>query len=222
MIGPVFTQIYGQTECLGNGTALWRRDHDPDRHPERMSSCGRALPHTRITLRDLDGGPVEVGQPGELCIWSPTIMKGYWRAPELTGQTIRDGWLHTGDVATVDDEGYYYIVDRMKDMIITGGFNVFPREVEDVLTGHPAVSGVAVIGVPHDKWGEEIKAVVMVRPGHSVEAAELIELVRERRGPHYAPKSVDFLDMLPLSGVGKVDKKALRASYWQGQERNVH
>lgn len=125
-------------------------------------------------------------------------------------------------MATRDEEGFYTIVDRKKDMIISGGFNVFPREVEDVLSAHPAVAMAAVIGVPDDKWGEAVKAIVTTKPGASVKADELIALVRQRKGPLYAPKSVDFVDAIPLTPVAKADKKALRARYWEGQERAVH
>jgi fatty-acyl-CoA synthase len=149
-------------------------------------------------------------------------MQGYWRQPQLTATALAGGWLHTGDMAVRDEAGFFYIVDRKKDMIISGGFNVFPREVEDVLSTHPAVSAVAVIGVPDDKWGEAVKALVVVKPGERVELAELIALVRERKGPVYAPKSIELLDSLPLTPVGKADKKTLRARYWTGVERLVN
>ena len=149
-------------------------------------------------------------------------MHGYWRQPEMTKTVLGEGWLRTGDVAVCDTDGYFYIVDRKKDMIVSGGFNVFPREVEDVLTMHPAVSNVAVIGVPDEKWGEAVKALVVTKSGFRVSAAELIKLVRDKKGSIYAPKSVDFVDTLPLTPVGKADKKALRARYWAGHTRNAH
>lgn len=148
-------------------------------------------------------------------------MKGYWNKTEETEQALEGGWLHTGDVARQDEQGFLTIVDRKKDMIVSGGFNVFPREIEDVIGTHPAVGQVAVIGVPDEKWGEAVKALVVARRGERVEAAELISLVRERKGPVYAPKSVELVESLPLTPVGKPDKKALRARYWAGLDRQV-
>ena len=142
--------------------------------------------------------------------------------PEETAEVMRGGWLHTGDVAREDDDGFWTIIDRKKDMIVSGGFNVFPREIEDVLTSHADVSAAAVIGVPDDKWGESVKAVVVARPGAAIDAEELMALVRERKGPVYAPKSVDVVEALPLTPVGKADKVALRERYWAGLERRVH
>jgi len=219
-IGPVFCQLYGQTESAGQGTSLWRAQHDPA-DPHRLTSCGTAMPFSRVTVLDDEGQLVPDGTPGELCIQGPAVMQGYWKQPELTASTLAGGWLHTGDIGIRDEEGFFYIVDRKKDMIISGGFNVFPREVEDVLADHPALSAVAVIGVPDEKWGEAVRALVVLRPGARVDAAELIELVKERKGPVYAPKTVEFLENLPLTPVGKADKKALRARYWEGRDRRV-
>jgi len=148
-------------------------------------------------------------------------MQGYWKQPELTEAALSGGWLHTGDIGVRDEDGFFYIVDRKKDMIVSGGFNVYPREVEDVIARHVAVSMVAVIGVPDDKWGEAVKALVVLRPGASVEAADLIALVRDHKGPIYAPKSVEFIDALPMTPVGKADKRVLRARYWVGRERQI-
>ena len=219
-IGPVFCQLYGQTESAGQGTSLWRAHHDPsDLH--RLTSCGRTMPFNRVAVLDEEGRLAPDGTPGELCIQGPTVMEGYWKQPELTAATLAGGWLHTGDLGIRDEDGFFYIVDRKKDMIVSGGFNVFPREVEDVLARHEAVSAVAVIGVPDDKWGEAVKALVVLRPGGRAEAEELIALVREHKGPIYAPKSVEFIDALPMTPVGKADKKVLRARYWAGHERRV-
>jgi fatty-acyl-CoA synthase len=219
-IGPVFCQLYGQTESAGQGTSLWRAQHDAsDAH--RLTSCGTPMPFTRVTLLDESGEPSPDGTPGEICLRGPSVMDGYWKQPELTASTLAGGWLHTGDVGVRDGDGLFYIVDRKKDMIVSGGFNVFPREIEDVLARHPAISTAAVIGVPDDKWGEAVKALVVLRPGAQVDAFELIALVRDHKGPVYAPKSVEFLDSLPVTPVGKADKKLLRAQYWQDQERPV-
>jgi fatty-acyl-CoA synthase len=219
-VGPVFCQLYGQTESAGQGTSLWRAQHDAS-DLRRLTSCGTPMPFNRVTVLDEAGEPVPDGTPGEICFQGPSVMLGYWKQPELSASTLAGGWLHTGDIGVRDEDGLYYIVDRKKDMIVSGGFNVFPREVEDVLAGHPAVSAVAVIGVPDDKWGEAVKAVVVCRPGAQVEAAELIALVRDLKGPLCAPKSVDFVAGIPVTPVGKADKKVLRAPYWEGHSRQV-
>jgi fatty-acyl-CoA synthase len=220
-IGPVFAQLYGQTECAGTATALWRHEHRPDRL-DVLASAGRPVPGNRVSVLDDDDQPVEVGQPGEICVQGPTVMAGYFKQPELTAETIVRGWLRTGDMATVDDDGYLSIVDRKKDMIISGGFNVFPREIEDVISTDPAVSAVAVIGVPDERWGEAVTALVVPRPGARIDPERIVALVRERKGPVYAPKRVEVLDALPVTAVGKADKRSLRARYWGDQERQVH
>jgi fatty-acyl-CoA synthase len=148
-------------------------------------------------------------------------MQGYWNKPEQTEEALRGGWLHTGDIARKDAEGFLTIIDRKKDMIVSGGFNIFPREVEDVIATHPSVAQVAVIGVPDEKWGEAVKAVVVARRDAVVDATELIALVKERKGALHAPKSVDVVEAIPTSALGKPDKKALRAQYWQASDRNV-
>jgi fatty-acyl-CoA synthase len=176
----------------------------------------------RLTVQDDEGREVKAGDVGEICVRGPSVMDGYWKQPELTAETLRGGWLHTGDMATRDEDGFVTIVDRKKDMIVSGGFNVFPREIEDVISGSPGVAMCAVIGVPDDKWGEAVKAVVVRKAGAAVAADELIRLVKDHKGPVYAPKSVDFVDALPLTALGKADKKALRAQYWGGQARLVH
>ena len=219
--GPIFFQYYGQAECPMTVTVLRKEEHDLSR-PERLASCGRPVPWLHVALLDDDGRRVARGTPGEICVRGPMVMQGYWKKPEQTEEAFRFGWLHTGDIATEDDEGFYTIVDRKKDMIVSGAFNVYPREVEDALATHPAVAQAAVIGVPDDKWGEAVKAVVVRRPGQEVDPAELIALVKDHKGPHYAPKSVDFADSIPLSPLGKPDKKALRAVYWQDAERQVN
>ena len=149
-------------------------------------------------------------------------MKGYWNKPEETAAAFEHDWLHTGDVCREDDDGFFTIVDRKKDMIVSGGFNIFPREVEDVISTHPSVSAVAVIGVPDETWGEAVKAVVVLRSGETVDVDELIALVKEQKGSHHAPKSIDIADAIPVSAVGKPDKKALRARYWAGADRLVN
>jgi fatty-acyl-CoA synthase len=171
------------------------------------------VPWVRVALLDDNCQPVPDGEPGEICVQGPLLMSGYLNQPELTKDVFKGGWLHTGDVAVRDPDGYLRIVDRKKDMIITGGFNVYPREVEDVLSSHPAVAAAVVIGVPHEKWGEAIRAFVVLRPGAQVSEPELIARVKEKKGSVQAPKSVVFVDRIPLSGLGKPDKKALRAQH---------
>jgi fatty-acyl-CoA synthase len=220
-MGSVFCQLYGQTECAGIATALWRAEHDLG-NPSRLASCGLPLPGARVEVFDDDGQRVDDGAAGEICVQGAGVMLGYWKQPELTAEAFRHGWLRTGDMAVRDAAGFLTIVDRKKDMIVSGGFNVFPREIEDVLAAHPTVSAAAVIAVPDEKWGEAVKALVVARPGSTVDPAELIALVRERKGPVYAPKSVELLDSLPLTPVGKADKKVLRARYWGQRTRQVN
>ena len=219
-MGPVFCQLYGQTESFGQGTSLWRAQHDPT-DLRRLTSCGMPMPFTRVTVLDEEDQAVPDGTPGEMCLQGASVMAGYWKQPELTEQALRGGWLHTGDIGVRDDDGFFYLVDRKKDMIVSGGFNVFPREVEDVLCEHPAVSMAAVIGVPDEKWGEAVKALVVLRPDGRADAEELIAFVRSRKGPLQAPKSVELVDQLPLTAVGKADKKVLRDRYWEGQDRRI-
>ncbi|HET8992851.1 MAG TPA: AMP-binding protein [Rhodococcus sp. (in: high G+C Gram-positive bacteria)] len=211
-LGQVFFQFYGQSEC-GMSIAVLRKEEHLADDPERLASCGRPVPWLDVRLLDDDLHEVPQGELGEICVRGPLVMKGYWNKPEETAEALRGGWLHTGDVARADKHGFLTIVDRKKDMIVTGGFNVFPREIEDVISAHPAVAAVAVVGVPDQKWGEAVKACVVLRDGQDVPADELIEKVRAAKGSVHAPKSVDFLDALPLTPLGKLDKKTLRASY---------
>jgi fatty-acyl-CoA synthase len=219
--GPIFFQFYGQAECPMVISALRRADHDLSK-PERLASCGRPVPWLHVALLDDEGNEVPAGEPGEICVRGPLVMRGYLNKPEQTVEATKFGWLHTGDVARKDAEGFLYIIDRKKDMIVSGGFNVFPREVEDVLSAHPAVAAAAVIGVPDEKWGESVKAIVVLRPGRTVEAAELQALVKEHKGAVYSPKTVDFAESIPVSPLGKPDKKALRAQYWDAAGRQVN
>jgi fatty-acyl-CoA synthase len=221
VFGPVFVQLYGQTEAPATVTALRKDEHDPSR-PHLFSSCGRALPGVTVVLLDEQDHEVPTGEVGEICVRGRIVADGYWKRPELNEETFRSGWLHTGDMARADGEGFLYIVDRKKDLIISGGFNVFPREIEDVLAEHPAVAMSVVLGVPDERWGEAVKAVVVAKPGATVDPEELVALVKERKGPVYAPKSVDVVDAIPLTGLGKADRKALRARYWQGTGRAVN
>ncbi|HEX4195886.1 MAG TPA: AMP-binding protein [Caulobacteraceae bacterium] len=213
--GPIFFQFYGQAEAPMSVTVMRRAEHDPN-DLNRLASCGRPVPWVRVALLDERQQPAPDGEPGEICVQGPLVMSGYLNKPEQTSEAFEGGWLHTGDIAVRDPDGFLRIVDRKKDMIVTGGFNVFPREIEDVLSSHPAVAAAAVIGQPHERWGEAVKAIVVLRAGAAVSEAELIALVRDRKGAVQAPKSVVFAESIPLSGLGKPDKKALRAQYASG------
>ena len=204
-------------------------DHPkPGENPRRLSSCGRPSAFLRTALLGADDKPVAPGEPGEICVAGPLLAGGYWGLPEQTAEAFRDGWLRTGDVAREDEDGFWYIVDRTKDMIVTGGFNVFPREVEDVVAEHPSIGQVGVIGVPDEKWGEAVTAVVVLRAdadasddGKATVTAEIQQSVKDRKGAVQSPKQVIFADALPLTALGKPDKKALRAQYWEGAGRGV-
>jgi len=180
------------------------------------------VPWVRVALLDDEGREVPEGVPGEICVQGALTMQGYHERPQETAEAFAGGWLHTGDVARRDAEGFLTIVDRTKDMIVTGGFNVFPREIELVLGTHPGVSAAAVIGVPHERSGEAVTALVVRRNGETVTADELVALVRKRKGSVHAPKAVHFLDEIPLTPVGKPDKKALRARFSGAAGSHLH
>jgi len=224
--GPIFAQYYGQSEAPMVISYFPKGDHvDADGRPieSRLTSCGRPSAYLRTALLDDAGNPVPPGEPGEICVAGPLLSAGYWQLPEVTAETFRGGWMHTGDVAREDENGFWYIVDRTKDMIVTGGFNVFPREVEDVIAEHPAIAQVGVIGTPHERFGEAVTAVVVLRDGWELSddvVTEITSSVKERKGSVQAPKEVIAVDALPLTALGKPDKKALRARFWTG-ERSV-
>ena len=218
-IGPVFSQLYGQTECYPV-SVLRKADHDP-KAPELFLSCGFPIAACQVKILDNDDQEVATGEAGEICVRATHVMTEYWKRPDTTAETLKNGWLHTGDIARVDERGYMFILDRKKDMIVSGGFNIFPREVEDVLSQHADVAMVAVVGVPDDKWGEAVTAVVVAREGARPNAEELIDLVKAKKGSAHAPKHIQFVSELPMTGVGKVDKKVLKAGFWTGRERMV-
>jgi fatty-acyl-CoA synthase len=222
VLGPILTQGYGQSETLGLATVLRADEHDPAGRPELLSSCGRAVPGAEIAILDDDCDEVADGEVGELCLRAGFVMDGYWNRPALTADALRGGWLHTGDMAARRDDGFLYIVDRKKDMIISGAFNIYPRDIEEVLAADPAVSAAAVIGVPDPKWGEAVTAFVVARPGAHVDAERLRAAVRARKGAHQVPKQIHEVAALPVTNLGKVDKKALRAPFWQGRTRAVN
>jgi acyl-CoA synthetase (AMP-forming)/AMP-acid ligase II len=220
-LGPVLVQLFGMTETCTIGTALLPADHDPAAHPERLASCGRPLPGVELRVVDAQGGSAASGQSGEILIRCPAVMAGYWHRDEASAAALKDGWYHSGDVGYLDADGYLYIRDRLKDMIVSGGENVYPAEVERALAEHPAVADVAVFGVPDPRWGEAVKAAVVLRPGRQADADELIAFARGRIAGYKCPKSVDFMDGLPRNATGKLLKRVLREPYWNGQSRNV-
>jgi len=213
-IGPVFFQFYGQAEAPMTITVLRKAEHDVN-DLRRLASCGRPVPWVRVELLDSNQHPVPDGEPGEICVQGPLVMDGYRDNPELTHEALKGGWLHTGDVAVRDPDGFLRIVDRTKDMIVSGGFNIYPREIENIISEHPSVRDVAVIGVPHPKWGEAVKALVVARDGQTPNAEDLIAMVAQRKGAFQAPKLVQFVDSIPLTPLAKADKKVLRARFGQ-------
>jgi acyl-CoA synthetase (AMP-forming)/AMP-acid ligase II len=220
IMGCEFMQVYGLTETTGGGTYLPHEDHAPARN--KLRSCGKPSPGHEIRVVDANGRPLPPGEVGEILIKAPNVMKGYWNKPEATKKAIVSEWFHTGDAGYFDEEGYLYIHDRVKDMIVSGGENIYPAEVENAIFGHPAVADVAVIGVPDAKWGEAVKACVVKKPGAEVTEAEIVGYARERIAGYKLPKSVDFIDALPRNPTGKILRRELRKPYWEGRDRQVN
>jgi acyl-CoA synthetase (AMP-forming)/AMP-acid ligase II len=219
----VMHQVYGMTEACGVVTSLGPEDHDDPAVAHRLVSAGTPIHGVEIEIRDpATGEPVPTGQPGEIWVRTEQLMGGYWGKPEATAAAItEDGWLRSGDGGHMDADGYVYVTDRIKDMIISGGENIYPAEIERVLAEHPSVGDVAVIGVPDERWGEVPKAVVVPAPDQQVDPAALIAYAREHLAGFKTPKSVDVVDELPRNPTGKVLKKDLRQPYWQGRDRQV-
>lgn len=220
--GVGFVQAYGMTELSPLATINPAWYHTPEaRQLGKLRSAGRASYCTEVRIVDAQGKEVPRGTVGEVAVRGPNVMQGYWNKPEQTAAAIRDGWMHTGDGAWMDEDGFIFIADRLKDMIISGGENVYSAEVENALAQHPAVAACAVIGVPSDKWGEAVHAVVVRKPEHEASAETLIAHCKSLIAGYKCPRSVDFKDALPLSGAGKVLKTKLREPFWQGRERTV-
>ncbi|WP_343318097.1 long-chain fatty acid--CoA ligase [Arthrobacter sp. TMP15] len=211
--GIRLTQAYGQTEAAPVITLLLPDDHEG----VPMRSGGRAAPHCQVAILDLDGKEVTVGEVGEICAKGAHVKRGYWNNPEQTAQALRGGWLHTGDLGYLDDEGFVYVVDRLKDMIVTGGENVYSAEVENALSKHPAVASSAIIGVPDEKYGERVHAVVVLAQGQGVTAEDLQLHCREHIAGYKVPRSFEFPEALPMSGAGKILKRELRDNYTASQ-----
>ena len=220
-----FMQVYGLTETTGATTMLPPEDHDPSGpNVHRLRSCGKPVPGVEVRIVDsATGKDMPTGDVGEIWVRARTVMKGYWNNDKATAESINsEGWFRTGDAGYMDADGYIYIHDRVKDMIVSGGENVYPAEVENALMAHPAIADVAVIGVPHDKWGETAKAIVVKVAGAEVTENEIIEFAKERLAKFKCPTSVDWIDALPRNPSGKILKKDLRAPYWEGKERMVN
>jgi acyl-CoA synthetase (AMP-forming)/AMP-acid ligase II len=217
-----FAQGYGMTELSAGVSYLTSRYHTPEgRKLGKLSSAGQALAGVDLRIGDADGRELPRGEVGQLMVRSPCVMQGYWNLPAQTAAALRDGWMHTGDAGRMDAQGFVFIVDRFKDMIVSGGENVYCAEVEGALAGHPGVAAVAVIGVPSANWGEGVHAVVVRRPGASDEAEALIAHCRTLIAGYKCPRSIEFVDALPISGAGKVMKYKLREPHWAGHDRRV-
>jgi len=215
------TQGYGMTESSSVLTWLAADDHRIG--GDRLRSAGRALPGVVLSIQDDNGNDLPKGQTGEVCAKGGNFMREYWNKPEATAEAFDGGWYHTGDAGYIDSDGFLYLVDRVKDMIVTGGENVYSAEVESAISKHPAVEQVAVIGIPHDTWGEQVHAVVVLRSGAEATEAEIIEVARGEIAGYKCPKSVEFRgEPLPLSGAMKVLKRELRAPWWEGHNRGVN
>ncbi|MGO8872533.1 MAG: long-chain-fatty-acid--CoA ligase [Acidimicrobiales bacterium] len=228
-LGCDFAQVYGLTETTGAITSLMPKDHDPDGpRAALLRSAGRPFDHVELRIVDVEGGgDLPVGAVGEVWTRSDQNMLGYWNKPAETAAVLSDdGWFRTGDAGWIDADGYLFLHDRIKDMIVSGGENVYPAEVENALLAHPAVADAAVIGVPDDKWGETVKAVVVRAPGATDDsealAADIIAATRTRVAHYKCPTSIDFVEALPRNPSGKVLKRELRAPYWEQSERNIH
>jgi len=222
--GPVLVQIYGQGEAPMTISYLRREEHvthgDPDAE-RRLASAG--IPRTDVEVRIVDDDDHEVaaGKIGEIAARGSVVMMGYWNRPDETAESLRGGWLHTGDIGMMDEQGYLYLLDRKKDMIISGGNNIYPREIEEVLLKHPAIYEVAVIGVPDPLWGESVKAIVALRSGMTVTEEEVNGLCRQHLASYKKPRTVEFVQELPKNAYGKILKRELREQYWQGRKRQI-
>jgi fatty-acyl-CoA synthase len=212
LFGPVFMQLYGQSEAPDFITRLRREDHDLAR-PERLASCGQVTTFMEMAIVDDEDRPVPVGQPGQVVARGPYVMHGYHNLPEKSAETLARGWLHTGDVGRLDEDGYLYLLDRMNDMIISGGMNVYSSEVEVVIQGCLGVDQVAVVGLPDDDWGERVVALVVPSTALAPDLEEIRSVCREQLAAYKRPKEIRLVENLPVTPYGKVDKKALRQQH---------
>jgi acyl-CoA synthetase (AMP-forming)/AMP-acid ligase II len=216
--GCGFFQLYGLTETVGAGTALQPADHQGG----LLRSCGKAYPGIDIKVLNEEGHEVKQGDVGEIVMKGAVVMKGYWNKADATTKSVKDGWFYTGDAGYFDKDGFLFIHDRVKDMIVSGGENIYPAEVENAVFGHASVADVAVIGVPDDKWGEAVKAIVVLKPGTTATAEEIITYTRSRIAGYKLPKTVDFIEALPRNPSGKILRRELREPHWAGKTRRVN
>lgn len=223
VFGPVFAQGYGLTEAPLQDTLLRKEEHVACSEDAlaRLASAGRELQRVQLAIRDDEGNILPSGEIGEISVKGDHVMKGYWKDPEATAERLQDGWLRTGDMAFMDEDGYVFIVDRKHDIIISGGFNIYPREVEEAIYQYPSVFQCAVIGVPDDQWGESVKAIVKLKEGASATAEDIIEHTRRHIASYKKPKSVEFVHAIPVNPYGKVMRRELREKYWAGRSRRI-
>jgi long-chain acyl-CoA synthetase len=221
--GPVFAQIYGQGEAPITITGLNAAAHARllETNDPRIGSAGTVRTDVEVRCVDERDRPLPPGQAGEVAVRGDIVMQGYWNNPEATAEALRNGWLHTGDIGMFDQNGYLFLLDRAKDMIISGGNNVYPREVEEVIVQHPAVATAVVFGIPHEYWGEAVHALVVLEPGAQASAEEIIEHCGRSMAGYKKPKTVEFVEALPVSGYGKVMRREIREKYWQGHEGRI-
>jgi acyl-CoA synthetase (AMP-forming)/AMP-acid ligase II len=222
--GNIFRQNYGMTEATQPIAYLGPEDHKitgTEQEIRRLGSAGRPALGVALQIVNEDGIPIEPGEIGEIQIRAPHVFKGYWKLPEETSEAFKGGWFHSGDMATVDEDGFIFIMDRKKDMIISGGFNIYPREVEDILMAHPDVTEAGVVGIPDNIWGESVKAFVVKKQGGMVTEQALIQFCKENLASYKKPKSIDFIDELPKNENGKILRKALKEPFWKGLDRRV-
>jgi len=220
VLGAEFTQLYGMTETVGGGTYLPAEAHDPAKG--KLRSCGLPYPGYEIKVVDGSGNALKQGEVGEILIRCNTLMKGYWKKPDATAKAVVDGWYYSGDAGFFDKDGFLYIHDRVKDMIVSGGENVYPAEVENALMSHPAIGDAAVIGVPDEKWGEAVKGIVVLKPDADATPEDIIGFCRTRIAGYKTPKSIDFVEALPRNPSGKILRRELRDPYWAGRDRRVN
>jgi long-chain acyl-CoA synthetase len=219
--GNILSQAYGMTEALGV-TQLPEWDHYLDGEKSKLlASAGKPILCAEINILDENDQPVKTGEIGEITVRGKHVMMGYWKNPEMTQKALRGGWYHSGDMGYMDEDGYLYLVDRKADMIVTGGENVYPKEVEDVLYEHPAVSMAAVVSAPDKKWGERVQAVVVLKPSQSVTQDELIDFCKNKLGGYKCPKAIDFWDALPTTPIGKILRKDVKKKFWEGHSRSI-
>lgn len=223
-LGDVLHTGYGQTEAYGLNTFMGPAEHAEalKNNPARLASIGREYANAQVRIADAQGAPCATGEIGEIWLSAPWVTPGFWQRPELDAERLRDGWLRTGDLGRMAADGYVYLADRKEDMIISGGYNVYPAEVEHVLMAHEAVAECGVFSVPDAKWGEAVQAAVVLRPGRQITTEELMAFAKARLAHFKSPKAIIIMDALPKTPVGKILRRVLREPYWQGHERQIH